>query len=590
MVPALPLRRLPLLVMAAASLRLVVVATTPPTSPTLSAFPPGGIDAAFEGGNFDPNITRWTSDNTLQYAGRIVCGIASTKCSPYTNWAYFHVSNVSTAHPTTLITLAKMWLSPPWFSYSNGATGRDWVRLNTSTGGVTTYTFAQPSVYIAFSIPYVPSKQQAQLLDDLGPHPFVHPFSVVTSEAGNEVTAVNISTAGSGAPRALVWFQARQHAWESGGSWVADGVARYAASADGVGLRAVADVVVLPIMDVDNVVVGGAGKDQEPVDFNRDWCALGNVARNETGALCQHWAAIRAVVARIGTAMQSGRYDTLIFVDSHSPGNPADPAQVWTECRLGPTAVSPHAWNLTQGYKSLLKKLGGECGRLQYKDWCAEVGPAYGNGNSGFYAMQISFMDLFYRQYPVLMNSPAGRSMSFSHETSAATVDEAHCYGAAIGGAMEQVVAAAHPPDPSGASSVCTGYPDSCHARPPGPAPPPPTPPCPDAYTVSGAGSSDCNGVYRRVPAPSGWEASPYYRKDDTHTLYRYKGTAPGSDFWHLCNPGKYCYYDGPVSSNGAPLPPASGWCSGACLPGLPNATGVSPPPQITPSSVTTLL
>ena len=30
-------------------------------------------------------------------------------------------------------------------------------------------------------------------------------------------------------------------------------------------------VVIVPIMDIDNVVVGGAGKDSEPVDFNRDW-------------------------------------------------------------------------------------------------------------------------------------------------------------------------------------------------------------------------------------------------------------------------------------------------------------------------------
>ena len=61
-------------------------------------------------------------------------------------------------------------------------------------------------------------------------------------------------------------------------------------------------------------------------------CPLGQVARNETGALCQHWAAIKAAVLTIRKAMASGVYDNLIFVDSHSPGNPEDPAQVWTEC------------------------------------------------------------------------------------------------------------------------------------------------------------------------------------------------------------------------------------------------------------------
>lgn len=71
---------------------------------------------------------------------------------------------------------------------------------------------------------------------------------VAKSEAGNNVDGINISI-GNGlearGPRALVWFQARQHAWESGGSWVADGVARYAASDAGARLRAVADVVVV---------------------------------------------------------------------------------------------------------------------------------------------------------------------------------------------------------------------------------------------------------------------------------------------------------------------------------------------------------
>ena len=83
------------------------------------------------------------------------------------------------------------------------------------------------------------------------------PFSVATSEAGNDIAAVNVSSAPVGKPRALVWFQARQHAWESGSSWVADGVARYAASDAGSALRSLADVVVTPIIDVDNVAMGG---------------------------------------------------------------------------------------------------------------------------------------------------------------------------------------------------------------------------------------------------------------------------------------------------------------------------------------------
>jgi hypothetical protein len=115
------------------------------------------------------------------------------------------------------------------------------------------HQFQQPLAYLAFSIPYVPSYQRRKLFSDLLAHPSAHvqQFSLSISEAGNDVAALNISskmssisTARSGsedgdkisgggsndaegtARRALVWFQARQHAWESGSSWVVDGVAR----------------------------------------------------------------------------------------------------------------------------------------------------------------------------------------------------------------------------------------------------------------------------------------------------------------------------------------------------------------------------
>jgi len=410
----------------------------PQVTPSLGETRPP-FNASFEGGNVGP-MTRWTGPNELSYKGALKCGVASTTCSPYTNWVYFCVSNLSTTDTTTLIALSTDWCSPPWFSYEDGSTGTDWTRINTtasdaqdSSCGHWRHAFNQPKAFIAFSIPYVPSKHLAQLFSDLpAAAPLttaVKQFSLATSEGGNDVAAVNISSnwATGGPKRALIWFQARQHAWESGSSWVADGLARFAASSDALAgvLLANADVVVTPIVDVDNVVVGGAGKDQGPVDFNRDWCPPGQVARNETGALCQHWKAIAAIVAAIRDAMSSGLYDTLVFVDSHSPGNPKAPAQVWTECAKGPTAVSPHAWNLSQGYKVLLGKHAVACGRLAYKEWCAEVGPAYGNQYSGYHANEISFMYLFYQGYKALMNDPRSRSMSFSHETSAATVAEA---------------------------------------------------------------------------------------------------------------------------------------------------------------------
>ena len=340
------------------------------------------LNASFEGGNADPAATRWVADNTLAYLGARKCGPASTRCSPYTNWAYFSVDNVSTTEPTTLLTLSKAWLSAPFFSYADGDDGTDWHRCQNSTSGRTVQQFDQPLVYIAFSIPYV-QRQRSRLFRDLrglSSGARVDEFTLTTSEAGHAVTGVNISSSASssGQERVLIWMHARQHAWESGSSWALDGVARFAASANGSALRALADVIIIPIMDIDNAVVGGCGKDQEPVDFNRDWCQAGRVEHNGAGDpfnCTTQWKAVQASIDLLGAAMSSGLYSDLVFVDSHSPGDAAEPAQIWHECEVGPTAVSAAAWARLQAYKSVLASESSACGRLHYHGFCAAMGP-----------------------------------------------------------------------------------------------------------------------------------------------------------------------------------------------------------------------
>jgi hypothetical protein len=545
------------------------------------------FNTSFEGGNV---IAQWRSPTEIEYRGRIVCGPASSKCSPYDNWVYFSVGNLSTTYPTTLLRSgSKIWASPLWFSYSDfgddgNGWGKDWQRCNSSNGVTTTHLFDKPIAYLAFSVPYV-SRQRERLFSDLknvnATNTNVQVFTLATSEAGHAVTGVNISSkiSSTNSRRALVWFQARQHAWETGGSWVADGIARFAGSGStsAQALLNVADVVVVPIVDIDNVVVGGAGKDQEPVDFNRDWCQPGTVANNKTGAMCQHWQAIKQIIATVRTAIASGRYTDLIFVDSHSPGNPKEPAQVWTECQTGPSAISNTSWSRLQAYKYLLKTHGGGCGRLTYDYWCAEVGPAYGNSHSGYHSDFISFMYLFYSEYATLMNAAQGRSMAYSHETSAATVEEAHCYAAAIGTAWTAILSPAAPVvPPASVPTTCTGYPSTCHALPkPTPAPPTPAPPAQQMYQVNRAGTSSCNGRYiydasGRRPVDKG----PFmFVKDNEHQIYRLHGR------WHIAHYGVAVYYDAP-NATGQVEVPLDGWVAME----FPNRTGVVPPPELSQS------
>lgn len=108
--------------------------------------------------------------------------------------------------------------------------------------------------------------------------PFARAFDLARTRGGRPVRGLHISEAEENAapsPRALpaIWIQARQHAWESGSSWVAHGLVDWLVSDDPEAqtLRRRAEVFVVPIMDVDNVATGNGGKEAAPHDHNRDW-------------------------------------------------------------------------------------------------------------------------------------------------------------------------------------------------------------------------------------------------------------------------------------------------------------------------------
>jgi hypothetical protein len=97
-------------------------------------------------------------------------------------------------------------------------------------------------------------------------------FALCKSQDGHNVPALRWEPKGNG-KRPAIWVQARQHAWESGSSWVCQGLVEWLTSdqKDAKALRENARIHVVPIMDVDNVERGAGGKNQVPHDHNRDW-------------------------------------------------------------------------------------------------------------------------------------------------------------------------------------------------------------------------------------------------------------------------------------------------------------------------------
>ena len=165
-------------------------------------------------------------------------------------------------------------------------------------------------IWIAWGPPFTPADTDVLITRVEAQTPAASGFDLAKTRAGRTVRALRFSAA-PGKSRHCVWLQARQHAWESGASWVARGFAEWITSddADAQWLRDNAETVLVPIMDVDNVATGNGGKEAAPRDHNRDWSA--ESIYPEIAAAQRHlrdWA-------------NSGRLD--VYLDLHNPG-PAD--------------------------------------------------------------------------------------------------------------------------------------------------------------------------------------------------------------------------------------------------------------------------
>lgn len=133
-------------------------------------------------------------------------------------------------------------------------------------------------------------------------------FTLTKSAEGRLVPALRVADANaSQGRRPAVWVQARQHAWESGSSWVCKGFTDWLVSTDprAESLRKRAEIFIVPVMDADNVERGAGGKNQKPQDHNRDW------------SQSPHWPEVRAAQAKIRELAAQGRFR--LFVDLHNP-------------------------------------------------------------------------------------------------------------------------------------------------------------------------------------------------------------------------------------------------------------------------------
>lgn len=211
--------------------------------------------------------------------------------------------------------LASSWAMPAQATFS--IDGKVW--LHTEPGKrqdewmIYTLQPEAASVFIAWGPPYTPSTAARFVREMSEKSPHAKAMELCRSRGDRPVPMLHVREGErTQAQRFGVWVQARQHAWECGSSWVAQGFAEWLLSDanEAAWLRQHAEIFIVPIMDVDNTATGNGGKDALPQDHNRDWSAE------------PHWNEIIAAQRKVGELIAEGRMD--VFLDLHNPA-PGDP-------------------------------------------------------------------------------------------------------------------------------------------------------------------------------------------------------------------------------------------------------------------------
>ncbi len=170
-------------------------------------------------------------------------------------------------------------------------------------------------IWFAYDLPYTPEHMQKLLFPKAAKDPNVEVFELCKTRAKRPVMALRFDDPENSADKKYgIWLQARDHAFETGGSWVLHELTQWLLSDDPAAkaLRSCASITVVPIVDVDAVVEGRTGKNQAPHDHNRGWF--------EDPA---YWIEVQTIKTMLSDLSKQNKVD--LFMDFHGPGGLSHP-------------------------------------------------------------------------------------------------------------------------------------------------------------------------------------------------------------------------------------------------------------------------
>ena len=176
-------------------------------------------------------------------------------------WWYVRLTGLTPGKAITLDVGDAPWATPDQATWS-GDDGTSWqhTKPGKRSGKRIRYSLTPDteSLLVAWGPPFVPSDAKALVSKLAAASSSAESFNLCRTREGRDTPALRVKTA---ANLPLVWIQARQHAWESGASWVCRGFAEWLLSdaPEAKHLRSNAEIVIVPIMDIDNVHRGAGG-------------------------------------------------------------------------------------------------------------------------------------------------------------------------------------------------------------------------------------------------------------------------------------------------------------------------------------------